>query len=214
MKQKKSLNLLDSIKLDSIKATKLGICGLLAAFALNFNACENESTSLISNGTKSDEKALLAMQDADIESYAKVADIFQKTQNIQSNGKPYFLVFAANGCVYCEKLKDLIAEDSEIKTLLANYSPYYINTSYQKSHNIAFLGTLSTQELAQNYNIRPTPTLIFADKDGKTLLSYPGFVPKDRFKAMLEFLQTAAERGLNEEQSTQELAEIFRQKQI
>ncbi len=173
--------------------SQLLFCFMLCLFScLSFMGCEESADkSAITSGTNYTEEQHKAMQNVDLNSYAEVSDVFLDTSSIKSNGKPYFLVFSANGCVYCDRLKQLIKDNPDIKEFLKqNYAPYYINMSYSKMHSIEFLqDSLETVAFAQKYGIKPTPTLVFLDKSGKELFVYPGFMPKDKFLKTLQFLK-------------------------
>ncbi|MDE5603367.1 MAG: thioredoxin family protein [Helicobacter sp.] len=181
-----------------------------------FLGCEKVDSSVISDGTSITQTHFEEMNSIDKNSYAEVADVFLETQHITTQNKPYFLVFGANGCLYCEKLKTLIKEDFQIKEFLrTNFSPYYINLSYSKKHKIDFLQKeLSTAKLGQIYGVRSTPTLVFLNSDGDTLLVYPGYMKKDRFMATLEFLQKPEVAKLDEKTIAMELSSLFKQKKI
>ena len=163
---------------------------LLAIFGL-YGCQDNVDANAITGGTSYTKEQYQAMENVDLHSYAEVADVFLETHSIQSNGKPYFLVFSANGCVYCDRLKNLIRDNADIKAFLKdNYAPYYINASYSKKHAVEFMGeSVTTADLAQKYSIKPTPTLIFLSHNGKELFSYPGFMPKEKFMRALEFFK-------------------------
>ncbi|TLD86526.1 thioredoxin family protein [Helicobacter sp. MIT 05-5294] len=190
---------------------------LCVALALALSACQEEVNSeIISSGTNQTKEQLLAMENVDRNSYAEVSDVFLETSEITSENLPFLLVFSANGCVYCDRLKSLIKENSDIKHFIKeNYAPYYINISYTKSHKVGFLNqTLSTTELAQLYQIKPTPTLVFLSNKGKELFIYPGFMPKNRFLATLEFLKNPALESKDSKTIAQELQEYFKQKGV
>lgn len=178
------------------------------SITLAFCACEGEAgKEIISSGTNNTKEQLLAMENIDRNSYAEVSDVFLETSKITSQHLPYLLVFSANGCVYCDRLKNFIKENHEIKDFLkANYAPYYINISYTKTHQVDFLNqALSTTDLALKYNIKPTPTLVFLSKEGKELFIYPGFMPKNRFLATLEFLTNPTLQDKDSKTIAQEL---------
>ncbi|TLD83894.1 hypothetical protein LS70_003560 [Helicobacter sp. MIT 11-5569] len=163
---------------------------LIALFGMY--GCQDEtSANAVTSGTNYTKEQKKAMENIDINSYAEVADVFLETNTIKSNGLPYFLVFSANGCVYCDRLKDLIKENAEIKEFLKeNYAPYYINVSYSKTHFVEFIDkSVVTADLAEKYGVKPTPTLVFLSKSGKELFVYPGFMPKERFQKALEFFK-------------------------
>ena len=196
------------------------IKNLLSILVLAFLmiGCEEKlDSNIISSGAKNTQEQLDALQNVDKNSYKEVADVFFETQKITTkDNKPYFLVFAANGCIYCDKLKELIRDDSRVKTILQNsYSPYYINLSYSKSHSVDFLkDAQETSELARLYNIKPTPTLVFVSPHGKTLFVYPGYMPKERFLATLEFIKSQNSDNKDEKEIAKELQELFQTQNI
>lgn len=191
-----------------------GLMGFVAAILLL--GCEKTDSNVISGGTNTTQELLDEGNNIDRNSYAEVADVFLETQHITTQDKPYFLVFGTNGCLYCDKLKALIKQDSTIKqTLKNNFSSYYINLSYSKKHNVDFLNKeLSTIKLGQIYGVRSTPTLVFLNANGDTLFVYPGYMPKDRFVATLEFLQNPNITTLDEKTITMKLRDLFEQKNI
>lgn len=82
-------------------------------------------------------------------------------------------------------------------------------------HEVSFLNqTLSTSDLVQKYNIKPTPTLVFLSEEGKELFVYPGFMPKNRFLATLEFLTNPTLAEKDSKTIAQELQLYFQQKGI
>ncbi len=191
------------------------VIGIL--LALGLSACQEEiNHKIVSSGTNNTKEQLLAMENIDINSYAEVSDVFLETSRIASENLPFLLVFSANGCVYCDRLKTLIKDNTDIKEFLkANYTPYYINISYSKTHQVSFLNqNLSTADLAQKYNIKPTPTLVFLSRNGKELFIYPGFMPKNRFLATLEFLRNPTLENKDPKTIAQELQVYFQQKGV
>ena len=165
---------------------------LISLLALIFLGCkEEESGTIISSGTSTTQEDIDKFNSIDKESYKEIADIFQDTATLTSQDKPYYLIFGANGCVYCDELKKVIATNLEIKSVIKeNFAPYYINISYTKTHKIDFLQKeLSTQDLVRLYNIRPTPTMVFLDSKGKEILIYPGYMPKEKLTKTLNFLK-------------------------
>ncbi len=178
--------------------------------------CEKADSSISSSGANTTQERLEEMNSIDRNSYAEVADVFLETQHITTQDKPYFLVFGANGCLYCDRLKTLIKQDSQIKeSLKNNFSPYYINLSYSKKHNVDFLNKeVSTTKLGQIYGVRSTPTLVFLNANGDTLFVYPGYMQRDRFMATLEFLQNPDIAKLDEKTIAMKLRDLFEQKKI
>lgn len=132
----------------------------------------------------------------DKKTYAGLEDVFNDTGVIETKGKYMLLVFGANGCTYCENLKnDIKAQPNLRDKLKEHFSAYYINTSYSKLHTFR-IGegatlqehSIPTRKLAEIYRIGPTPTLVFATKDGRTILTYPSYLPPKQFSALLDFI--------------------------
>lgn len=154
--------------------------------------CQDEvNGNVVTSGTNHTKEQQAEMESVDINSYVEVADVFKETGTIKSDGKPYFIVFGANGCVYCDRLKEIVKENADIKGFLTtNYEPYYINISYFKMHFVEFLDkSVQTSDLVKRYRIIPTPTLVFLSASGKELFIYPGFMPKEKFQKALGFFK-------------------------
>lgn len=147
------------------------------------------------SGCKDSEDSTLQANELDKKTYAGLEDVFLDTGVIETKGKYMLLVFGANGCTYCENLKSDIKAQSNLREKLKDFSAYYINTSYSKLHTFrigegAMLQehSIPTRQLAQIYRIGPTPTLVFAAKDGRTILTYPSYLPPKQFSALLDFI--------------------------
>lgn len=173
--------------------------GLLGMLSIGFSGCKSENkvdTNIISDGTSSPTNAQQESDNLDKNSYAGLEDVFNDTKVITPNGKYMMMVFGANGCPYCESLKKDIKNTPDLKKYIQdNFTAYYINMSYSKIHDFK-VGTpkdpkeikVSTSQLSQMYDIRPTPTIVFSDTDGKTILEFPGYLPEKQFMAMVEFI--------------------------
>lgn len=166
-------------------------CALLALNAALLSGCKDEASQSIDSS------------DLDKNSYSGLEHIFKDTKEISPDGKYMLLIFGANGCKYCENLKNDIKQDKALqKTIGEDFSAYYINLSYAKIHNfkIAQESTpnttqkgikevkLPTKKLAQIYAVSPTPTIVLSSKEGQTILQYPSYLPPAQFMALLDFI--------------------------
>lgn len=170
-------------------------CALLVLNSALLSGCKDEASQSIDSS------------DLDKNSYSGLEHIFKDTKEISPNGKYMLLIFGANGCKYCENLKNDIKQDKALqKTIGEDFSAYYINLSYAKIHNfkIAQASTsnasqnsaqnsikevkLPTKKLAQIYAVSPTPTIVLASKEGQTILQYPSYLPPAQFRALLDFI--------------------------
>lgn len=138
------------------------------------------------------QEELQKAQNLDKASYAGLEHVFLDTSKITSDGKYVMLVFGKNNCQWCDRLKDDIKDDkSTQEILLKDFNSYYINLSYGKQHTIEFDGKQSivdTNTLALQYGIRPTPTIVFLDKNGAPIVIYPGYLPQDKLRIFLNFI--------------------------
>ncbi len=170
-----------------------------------FSACEDSSVSadVVSQGTKMPSEELLKIDNLDKASYAELADIILDNHVIDPNGRYLMMIFGSNGCIYCDKLKQEIKNNDDIKKFIKeHFSPYYINGSYSKLHTLVtgeHKTQMMTHELAQFYGIRPTPTIVFATPEGQTILTYPGYMPKERLDATLHFIAERLWEGAGSE---------------
>lgn len=166
-----------------------GVCfGVLV-----FWGCDDQKVEL-SDGNKTNTQALQEAESMDKVSYAGLENVFLDTKTLAANHKPMVFIFGKNNCVYCDKLKDDIKANLELQNILRdNFASYYINIDYSKIHNLLFDDTepreIDTLNLAREYNIRPTPTLIFLDSTGKVFFMYPGYLTPSKFQALLQSAQ-------------------------
>lgn len=207
MKMKKILLLLPTI-------------GLLAVLSIGFSGCKSENkvdANIISDGTNTPTSAEQESDNLDKNSYAGLEDVFNDTKIITPNGKYMMMVFGANGCPYCESLKKDIKDTPSLKKYIQdNFTAYYINMSYSKIHDFK-VGTpkdpkeikVSTGQLSRMYDIRPTPTIVFSDTDGKTILEFPGYLPEKQFMAMVEFIGSGKWKEAKDQRQINELLQEY-----
>ncbi|PAF44861.1 thioredoxin family protein [Helicobacter sp. 11S02596-1] len=184
------------------------------------SGCKSEDkidSSVISTGTNVSSEIQNENENMDKKSYAGLEDVFKDTKTITPDGKYMMIVFGANGCPYCEMLKKDIKNTPELKSYIQeHFSAYYVNLSYSKMHDFK-VGTkedpkevkVSTAQLAQMYDVRPTPTIIFADPNGKTIVNFPGYVPEKQFMAMVEFIGNGEWKKAKDQKEINELLRDF-----
>lgn len=159
-----------------------------------FAGCDNSKIDKETFSTQSNisQEEIKKAQNLDEASYKGLEHIFSNTSEISSNGKFVILIFGKNNCQWCDRLKDDIKEDKSTQELLKkDFKSYYINLSYEKTHNVDFEGKkekVNSATLASQYNIRPTPTIVFLDKSGKPIVIYPGYLSQVQFKVFLDFI--------------------------
>lgn len=163
---------------------------------LLFAGCKDEKIDHNTFSTQSNitQEELDKAQNLDEASYAGMEHIFSNTSNISSDGKYVVLIFGKNNCQWCDRLKDEMKEDKNIQEILKkDFKSYYVNLSYSKIHKVDFENQqkeIESSVLANQYNIRPTPTIVFLDKNGKPIVIYPGYLPQVQFKIFLDFISS------------------------
>lgn len=167
---------------------------LFASLLLCINGCENEEVK-ISSGTNLTQEHIQQAENLDKKSYQGLEDVFLDTKTITAKDRIPLLIFGKNNCTYCDKLKNDIKEDSQLKHLLQQYfATYYINVSYSKIHHLEFdkANSLSTSDLMDTYvtsPLRPTPTLVFLDNKGTPIYELPGYLPPKEMHKVFEYIQ-------------------------
>ncbi|NPA51091.1 MAG: thioredoxin fold domain-containing protein [Epsilonproteobacteria bacterium] len=101
---------------------------------------------------------------------------------------------------YTQKLKKDIVENSDLKDALKNshLALYYIDGTKNRLHKFYHNGALmdvDTRTLVNIYGIDATPTLIFADENGSTILMVPGYMPPKQFITTINFIKEGVFRG-------------------
>ncbi|AJD01769.1 SoxW family protein [Campylobacter lari] len=193
---------------------------LFSILSIFFIACSNEEkidSNLISNGTQYTKENSQKANDLDKKSYEEIAHLFKDNTNIKSNNKNILIIFSANHCLYCDKLKEEIKNNKKLQELIKDeYSSYYINISYKKIHTFYknHKSDLSTNELSNIYNIVATPTIIILNEKYQTLFNYPGFISAKRLSATMEFLNQKENQDLDEQTIGQKLIHYYKENNI
>ncbi|PAF49510.1 thiol:disulfide interchange protein [Helicobacter sp. 12S02232-10] len=187
---------------------------------IGVSGCKSDNkidSSLISTGTNISQEVQNENDNMDKKSYAGLEDVFKDTKVITPDGKYMMIVFGSNGCPYCEMLKKDIKNTPELKSYIQNhFSAYYVNLSYSKIHDFK-VGTkadlkevkIPTAQLAQMYDVRPTPTIVLTDTTGKPILVFPGYMPEKQFMAMLEFIGNGEWKKAKDQKEVNKLLRNF-----
>lgn len=191
----------------------------LSSIAFLFISCSNEKidSNLISSGTNYTKKDLEKSNQLDIKSYEEIAHLFKDNTQIKSDKKNMLIIFSANNCTYCDKLKEEIKLDEKVQNTIQNdFSSYYINISYKKIHSFSTSHTsdFSTAELSSLYNIQATPTIVILNKKGQTMLNYPGFMSAKRLNATMQYLNKEENQNLSEEEIAKKLIHFYKENKI
>ena len=105
-----------------------------------------------------------------------VLDKTKSTSDIaMAANQPCFMVFTSTMCLDCQKVKKELAQ---------------IEDNYNSKVNIVKINALEksdkTQSLVKKYNVTLVPTLIFMDKNNKTIYRTEGYMSKEEMIEQLE----------------------------
>jgi len=130
---------------------------------------------------------------------AIVYNAFQDSAKIGPKDKQMIIVFGTNTDPYTDQLKKDIKNSPELQKRLKNeYSSYYLkaheNLRHKLFHENEYMD-VDTKTMISIYGVQATPTMIFADKDGKAIIVVPGYMPAHQFITTLDFLKSKKWEG-------------------
>ncbi len=147
-----------------------------------------------------EEKALRKLNVADKKKY-DLSDVFKDSAKIAPNGKYMIIIFESPDCPYCMKMENDIYNTKELKEELKNdFDTYSLDATKNRLHKLSHEGSLmdvDTKTLIDIYGVTSTPTLIFTDKEGKSIFVVPGYMPKKQFLVTLNFVKEQKWLGLD-----------------
>ena len=104
--------------------------------------------------------------------------------------KVLFIFVEAEWCGICKRMKKEVFPNADILALLENRFAT-VSIDLDSKHSVVFNGKDFTERsFAESMDVIATPTMIFADQDGKILGETAGFYGEDRFLLLLSFLDS------------------------
>jgi len=181
------------------------VLGLLAAALFIFNGCEDKTIVTETKPKITKEETVKTAKKAETKMATPkkrdLSNIVQDNSKIASNGKYSLIIFESSSCKYCDQLKDDILASEKLKTSLTNdFSTYTLSIDTNKMHLLDHQGEMSqvdTKTLMDIYGVQATPTLIFTDKQTKSVLVVPGYMGPKQFEATLAFIDSKRWEGVN-----------------
>jgi len=95
----------------------------------------------------------------------------------KTEDKPVVIYFYSKYCRFCDAMDKDVLFDKEIKKTLSEQTIYLR------------IDVDTAKQTARLYNVRGYPTVWLLDPAGKRIISIPGYIPKNDFKKVLEFLK-------------------------
>ena len=188
------------------------VSGLLIAALFIFSGCEDK-TVVTKNNPKTIQVKLAEQGKIKTHVPKKIeatmatpkkrdlSNIVQDNSKISSNGKYGLIIFESSACKYSDQLKDDIFSSEILKNRLTNdFSTYSLSIDTNKMHLLDHQGEMSqvdTKTLMEIYGVQATPTLIFTDKQTKSIFVVPGYMNQAQFEVTLEFIDSKRWEGVN-----------------
>lgn len=116
-------------------------------------------------------------------------DLREDLAEARKDGKRVMLLFTQDNCPYCNLLveRNLAQRDIEA-TLKARFDVIALNLWGDREVKGLDGQTYTEKTFGAAHKVQFTPTLMFFDETGKTLLRLNGYVPPTRFKAALDWV--------------------------
>ena len=104
-------------------------------------------------------------------------------------GKRLMILFVLNGCPYCHAFVERNLSQKEVETLLRNkFDVITINMMGDRNVTHVDGKTYTEKTFAEALKIQFTPTAIFLNEKGETILRLNGYLPPEQFKVALDYL--------------------------
>lgn len=120
--------------------------------------------------------------------------------------KLLFIFVEAEWCGICKRMKKEVFPNADILSLLENRFAT-VSIDLEAKHPVVFNGENYTERsFAETMDVIATPTMIFADHEGKILGETSGFYDEDRFLLLLSYLDSSRFKELTFEEFEKERA--------
>jgi len=205
------------------------VLGLLFVALFIFGGCQDKTVVtdtkpkiMKETQTKAEPKEVEVKVEPAKKAVAKqdLSAILQDNAKIGSNGKYALIIFESPSAPYDIKLNDDILANEDIKNRLTNdFSTYLLPVNDNKMHKLEHQGEFTdvdTKTLVDIYGVQATPTLIFTDKQTKSIFVVPGYMGPAQFRVTLDFIESKKWEGVNRQSGDiyEELKKFYIEKGI
>ncbi len=200
-----------------MRKTFFKVLGLLSIVLIIFTGCGDEKTTVTDIQKPKVMEKQNMQKPVKIETHARketakdmpsvakqnfdISDVFKDSAKIAPNGKYMIIIFNSGECPYCAKMGNDIYNSKKLKNELKNdFTTYLLDAQNNRLHKLKHEGKdmdVDTKTLIDIYSVKATPTLIFADKQGKSIFVVPGYMPTKQFLVTLDFVKEEKWLGLD-----------------
>jgi thioredoxin-related protein len=118
-------------------------------------------------------------------------DIADDVNEAAESGRHVLLFFQLNGCPYCDRM---LVESFEAEPLTSFIQQHFdtISINVRGDREIAFNDNLvvTEKQLSNILKVRATPAIVILDENNKQVVRVNGYRAPERFKHILEYVQT------------------------
>ena len=116
----------------------------------------------------------------------------------KANNKRVMLFFTQDNCPYCNALVERNLAQKEIEQRMRERFEVIAINMWGDREIMGLDGTKHTEKsFAASLKVQFTPTLLFFDETGKTILRLNGYLPPARFKTALEYVAQGREKEIS-----------------
>lgn len=107
----------------------------------------------------------------------------------KKQGKPMFIFFYTDWCIYCKKMDKEVFSDSDVISYMnSNYINVRVNPETDKGRMVIMGKETSAAYLMSMSGANGFPALMFWDKKQQPVTTMPGFIEKKTFLPLLKFI--------------------------
>lgn len=116
----------------------------------------------------------------------------------QSKNRRVMILFTQDNCPYCHALVERNMAQKDIETYLRKKFDVIAINMWGDREVVALDGkVMSEKQFAASLKVQYTPSLMFFDETGKTVLRLDGYIQPARFKTALEFVAQGKEKEIS-----------------
>ena len=139
-------------------------------------------------------------------------DLPEDVSEAAESGKHVILVMEMNGCPYCYKMiQENFATAPYRDFIQEHFDVIALNTKGDREVAVTEEMSMSEKELAELYQVRFTPTVVFLDASNRPVARVSGYRNLDDFKVVLDYVHERAylEQTLNDYAAAKRPTEVY-----
>lgn len=117
-------------------------------------------------------------------------ELFQKGNELITNGKGVMFIFESDTCPYCDLLKKDFRENKEMNTLAKEFNIYLINRANEQDYIVGKTKKKeTTTTLRMAFAAKSTPNIVIFDKHWNRIFQVPGYAHPAQMITFMKFVK-------------------------